>query len=211
MKEFFNFHNLIELVGYLGSIIVIISMLTTSVVKLRIINTIGSFIFACYAICIHSYPTAIMQACLILINIISLYKLLNIKKDYSIVALNWDDSFLNFFLQKYKSDILKFFPNEELLLEAYKQNKTDYILFISCGTIPVGIFMGKKSSSQIQIFIDYTIPAYRDCSAGKFLYNYLAEQGIVSLSSNAETKIHELYLMRMGFVKKEDKFIKVLQ
>ena len=52
---------ILELIGYLGSLLVIVSMLMTSVVKLRIINTIGSVIFCGYALAIHSYPTAAMQ------------------------------------------------------------------------------------------------------------------------------------------------------
>ena len=36
---------MIELVGYLGSALVVVSMLMTSVVKLRVVNTIGSAIF----------------------------------------------------------------------------------------------------------------------------------------------------------------------
>ncbi|MCR4884486.1 MAG: hypothetical protein K6A68_12995 [Clostridiales bacterium] len=40
-----NTQTIIELVGYLGSALVVVSMLMTSVVKLRIVNTIGSFIF----------------------------------------------------------------------------------------------------------------------------------------------------------------------
>ena len=38
----------LELVGYLGSVLVLISMLMTSVVRLRVINLIGSAIFAAY-------------------------------------------------------------------------------------------------------------------------------------------------------------------
>ena len=66
---------ILELIGYLGSLLVIVSMLMTSVVKLRVINTVGSVIFCGYALAIHSYPTAAMQVCLIIINIINLYKL----------------------------------------------------------------------------------------------------------------------------------------
>ncbi|MBQ5897462.1 MAG: hypothetical protein IIW81_03245 [Oscillospiraceae bacterium] len=40
---------IIELIGYLGSILVLVSMLMSSVVKLRIINTVGSIIFTFYA------------------------------------------------------------------------------------------------------------------------------------------------------------------
>ena len=43
---------LIELFGYLGSALVVVSMLMSSVVRLRVINTIGSVIFAIYALII---------------------------------------------------------------------------------------------------------------------------------------------------------------
>ena len=102
---------ILELIGYLGSLLVIISMLMTSVVKLRIINTIGSVIFCAYALAIHSYPTAAMQVCLIVINIINLYKLNNTKKEYSAVEAKSDDGFLSHFLSANKEDIQKFFPD----------------------------------------------------------------------------------------------------
>ena len=66
---------MIEMIGYLGSILVLVSMLMSSVVKLRVINTIGSGIFAAYALMIHSYPTALMNGALVGINIYNLVKL----------------------------------------------------------------------------------------------------------------------------------------
>lgn len=41
---------MVEMIGYLGSILVVVSMLMSSVVKLRVINTIGDGIFAAYAL-----------------------------------------------------------------------------------------------------------------------------------------------------------------
>ena len=66
---------MVELIGYLGSVLVVVSMLMSSVVKLRVINTIGSGIFAGYALLIHSYPTALMNACLVGINLYNLVRL----------------------------------------------------------------------------------------------------------------------------------------
>ena len=72
-----------DMIGYTGSFLVVISMLMTSVVKLRVINTIGAVIFLCYAICIRSIPTAVMQLSLIIINVINLYKLIKKNKQSS--------------------------------------------------------------------------------------------------------------------------------
>ena len=41
---------IVEIIGYIGSALVLVSMLMTSVVRLRIINLIGSVIFAGYAL-----------------------------------------------------------------------------------------------------------------------------------------------------------------
>lgn len=66
---------LIEMFGYLGSFLVVVSMLMTSVKRLRIMNSIGAGLFAIYAVIIHSYPTALMNSCLVLINIYNLAKM----------------------------------------------------------------------------------------------------------------------------------------
>ena len=104
-------HTVIELIGYFGSLLVIVSMLMTSVVKLRIINSIGCVIFATYALIIHSYPTAAMQICLIVINAINLHKLLNTQNEYSVARLEPNESFLKHFLDENATDIGKYFPN----------------------------------------------------------------------------------------------------
>ena len=46
-------HMLIELVGYVSSILVLIAFLMSSVVKLRIVNSIGSFMLL-YMPCLFS-------------------------------------------------------------------------------------------------------------------------------------------------------------
>ena len=43
-----NWKIIIELIGYLGSLLVVISMLMTSVVRLRVINLIGSAIVSAF-------------------------------------------------------------------------------------------------------------------------------------------------------------------
>ncbi len=71
---------LIELFGYLGSVLVIISMLMTSVKKLRILNMTGSLIFTIYAIIIKSYPTALLNSFLVIINLMHLIRIIKKEK-----------------------------------------------------------------------------------------------------------------------------------
>ncbi len=101
---------IIEAIGYIGSALVLISMLMTSVVKLRFINTVGSLIFTGYALMIQSYPTAAMNFCLALINIYNLIKLFRNKKEYSVIKVRPDNALISHFFGLYEEDIRKFFP-----------------------------------------------------------------------------------------------------
>lgn len=65
----------IELFGYLGSFLVVVSMLMSSITRLRIINMIGSVISATYALVIGAFPMVLMNMSLIMINAYNLIKL----------------------------------------------------------------------------------------------------------------------------------------
>lgn len=65
---FVNKTILIEGFGYIGTALVVISMLMTSLNKLRIVNICGSIISMIYSIIVKAYPIAIMNLCLIVIN-----------------------------------------------------------------------------------------------------------------------------------------------
>ena len=199
---------IIEMIGYFGSLLVIVSMLMTSVVKLRIINTIGSVIFCGYAICIHSYPTAAMQLCLIVINIVNLYKLMNTKKEYKAVNVKADDGFLNYFLDKNFGDIAHFFP------DCTKPSDEDSVILIMCGQNPVGVFVYSKENADcpdcLTIKLDYTTPAYRDTSAARFLFGYLKTQGIKTVTAKTIIPAHKRYLRRMDFEHIDDKYVRSL-
>lgn len=65
----------VELLGYLGSALVVCSMLMTSVVRLRLVNMAGSVLSAVYGLIIGAYPLVLMNACLLAINGWQLWKL----------------------------------------------------------------------------------------------------------------------------------------
>jgi hypothetical protein len=196
---------ILELIGYTGSLLVIVSMLMTSVVKLRIINTVGSVIFCGYAIAIHSYPTAAMQICLIIINMINLYKLNNTKKEYAAVGVNAKDGFLAHFLFANSTDIKKFFPDFS------NASENDKIFLITCGQVPAGVFIAQEDGADsLCVKLDYTTPAYRDCSAGKFMFSHLHHLGIKKITAETKIPAHEKYLRKMGFSANGDCFTKNL-
>ena len=197
---------MIELAGYLGSTLVVVSMLMSSVVKLRVINTIGSCISAAYALIIHSYPLALMNICLIVINCYNLVKLLKSEKRFDLVSANMGDSFLAYVLDYYKQDIQTVFGATEQALAA---SDTAYI--VCSGGIPAGLLLGKTTEKGVlDIVVDYSTPTYRDCSVGTYLYSKLPEHGVRKLIYDGNVEGHEEYLVKMGFAVKDGIYEKVL-
>ena len=59
-----NTHMIVELVGYFGSALVLLSFLMTSVVKLRIINMAGGVICTIYSLVIDLYDLLSRDPCI---------------------------------------------------------------------------------------------------------------------------------------------------
>ncbi len=63
----------LEIFGYFGTLLIIVSMMMSSVTKLRVINMCGSAVSAVYAVLTATYPIVVLNLFLIAVN---LYKLL---------------------------------------------------------------------------------------------------------------------------------------
>ncbi len=71
----------IELIGYAGTAFVLISMLMTSVTKLRIFNLIGALFSLVYGLICHAMPVFVLNLCLAVINGVQIYRLYRTKKE----------------------------------------------------------------------------------------------------------------------------------
>ncbi|WP_297637179.1 YgjV family protein [uncultured Clostridium sp.] len=69
------FDTIIVWLGYLASALIVVSLLCTSMVKLRVVNTIGCIAFVIYGIVIKAYPVAISNGLIVIINLVNLYKM----------------------------------------------------------------------------------------------------------------------------------------
>lgn len=208
-EVFMNSSMIIEAVGYLGSALVLVSFLMVSVRKLRIVNSIGSVIFTVYAFIIHSYPTAIMNLCLVIINIYHLVKMGNTSentRNYDLVEVSPEDGMLRYTVDRCKDDIEKCFPGIDLAL-----NKANLAYLICYQGSPAGVFAGNRNDdNSFDILLDYSLPEFRDFSIGDFIFSKLPAKGITSLTYNGPDEYHKDYLKKYDFVKKENGYLKTL-
>ena len=188
---------IIELIGYLGSALVVISMLMTSVVKLRVVNTIGSAIFMGYALVIGSYPTALMNLFLIGINVYQLIRLFKDQKQYDLIDTDLKDGYVTYYLDRQMQDILKWFP---VFSMQGLENENAYL--VCCSHQPASLFIGRRiGEDEMEIVLDYATPVYRDTSAGRFLYGQLKQKGFKTLIFKGNAPEHVAYMEKTGYRK----------
>ncbi len=75
----------VEWVGYTASLLVLVSLMMTSILRLRIFNLIGASVFCIYGLLIHSYPVAGMNFLIVLSNIYHLFKLRKVKEEFTLM------------------------------------------------------------------------------------------------------------------------------
>lgn len=185
----------VELIGYLGSALVVVSMLMTSVVRLRVINLIGSAIFTCYALVIKSYPTAAMNLFLVGINIYHLVRLLKEQRHYDLIRTDMDDGYIAYLLDKNRDDIREWFPEFSA-----QEKRAEIAYLVCCDSNPAGLFLGRPAGNgALEVQLDYATPVYRDTTVGRYLHSRLAQEGYKALIFKGHAPKHEGYMEKAGY------------
>ena len=97
--------NWLEWLGYLASLIVLISLLMSSILKLRWINLAGSCMFSLYGFLIGSLPVGFMNLGIAIINIYYLIKIYTTKEYFKILPTDGNSQYFKYFLDFYKTEI----------------------------------------------------------------------------------------------------------
>ena len=194
----------VDLLGYVASVVIVISLLMKSILRLRIIGLAGGILFFVYGLLLHSVPVAGLNLVNVFINLYFIRQMLMTKSYFKLLEVDRDSNYVKAFLEFYQSDISKFFPNFE-----YRLDRIDLVYLILRDLQPVGLFvMERDASGRALVKLDYVIPGYRDLKAGQFLYHELEQQlpakQISTLYSVPGDETHQHYLKQMGFTAQGD-------
>jgi len=200
--------NSVEIIGYLGSILVAVSLMMKSLLRLRIINLVGALFFTIYGALLGAYPVAVVNGFIVCIDLYYLFQMWRQKDFFTFLEVSPKSEYLRAFVDFYKADIAEIIPsysheveNQELLL----------CFFILRNMVPAGLFVAKVDGEEAHIKLDYVIPNYRDFQVAKFIFEdnsgFFTERGIERFVSEAGSDYHRKYLERMEFVKSGDLYI----
>lgn len=193
--------NTVELIGYLGSILVAISLMMRSLLRLRLINLIGALFFTIYGLLLGAYPVAFLNSLIVLIDLYYLFQMWRQKDFFTFLEVLPKSKYMQAFVEFYKDDILEIIPT-------YTHNTEEDLLcfFILRNMMPAGLFVARVHGEEAHIQLDYVIPNYRDFQVARFIFEenaaFFLQRGIRRFVSDGGSPIHRTYLEKMGFVEK---------
>jgi hypothetical protein len=164
----------LDVIGWLGSALLVWSLLQARILRLRALNLAGCFVLIGYNGVLRVWPMVGLNLALAAINVWYLSRLLKTRHDertYSVVEVGDDDEFLTYVLAAYAADIARFNPGFR-----WAGGGPDCAAFLvlrsdpAAGIDVVGIVLVRRDGDVARVELDYVTPRFRDLTPGEFVY-----------------------------------------
>jgi len=191
--------NTLQIIGYIASVIIALSMTINSIVKFRWVNLLGALTFSTYGFLIGAMPVAVLNGFIVSVDLFYLYRIYSKKELFDTLEIRSDNKYLLKFLKFHDKEIQKYFPGFN-----YKAEMNTISFFVLRNMAVAGIFLAHKDGDDIlKVGLDYVVPEYRDYKNGKFIYHSLRksflDKGIKKVLADSQCAKHIKYLKRIGF------------
>lgn len=195
----------IDLIGFFGGAVILISVMMTSFVRKKIIGVSGSMLFLLYGVLAHLWPVALLGGALALVYLYQLYEVYFNSNDFRLLKTDDRGEYLNVFFDFYENDIRRYFPDFDFDVD-YRRR----VWLVLRNMVVVGIVIGSEEDNSFLVEMDYAIPQYRDFKIGRFLFRknsefFANEPEYKQFIARTGNEQHKKYLLRMGFHPVEDK------
>ena len=196
----------VEIIGYLGSILVAVSLMMKSLLRLRIINLFGALFFTIYGILLGAYPVAFLNGLIVCIDLYYLFQMWRQKDFFTFLEVSPKSEYLRAFVEFYRDDIIAIIPSY-----IYQPEEDLLCFFILRNMMPAGLFIAKIQAEEAHIRLDYVIPNYRDFQVARFIFEenaaFFIQRGIHRFISEGGSAIHRTYLEKMEFVNQGEMYV----
>ncbi|PKI17595.1 hypothetical protein [Colwellia sp. 12G3] len=204
--------SLLEVFGYVASVLIALSLMMSNIKRLRWLNFYGAAAFSTYGYFIDAYPVFILNGWVALVDAYYLVRIYQEKDQFNLVRLKSVTSPLfNLLKEQYGKDMMQLDQKFH-----WQQLDDAVVLLLFRNMKPVGLFSYKAldDEGRVEVLLDYIIPEDRDFKAAEFMFtgqnNPLNQEGVKHLIVQSVDNKHELYLKRVGFIKKAHDFELVL-
>jgi hypothetical protein len=163
----------LDVIGWVGSGLLVWSLLQARVLRLRAINLVGSLVLIGYNGALRVWPMVGLNVTLALINVWYLRRLLARRHDaaaYEVVEVGTDDEFLAHMLRVHAADIARFNPGFRPPVGAGGGAGRHAFLVLLSDEV-VGVVLVRDAGDGVaQVELDYVTRRFRDFTPGEFVY-----------------------------------------
>ncbi len=197
--------SVVELVGYLASILVVASFAMKSVVRLRVVSLVGCVVFVAYGVLLGSIPLVLTNAAAGVLHLWYLRREFGPHRDLGAVPIAADEPFLLDFLNSHGADIAHFHPGFD------GPKPGDFVRLLTRDGLPAGAVVATPDGSTLQLRLDYVMQAFRDSRIGAWLYgpgaDVFTRAGFTTLVAEPESEALNAYLIRSGFTAENGRLV----
>ena len=157
----------LDLLGWSGSALLIVSLLQTRVLRFRLLNLCASLSLVLFNGLLGVWPMVGMNLATTAINLWFIVRMVRERHDeaaFEVLQVGPREAYFQHFLRVHARDIAKFYPR-------WAGTETDDLAFqIQKGDETAGIVLIRPDAAVARVVLDYVTPRYRDFSPGEFVW-----------------------------------------
>lgn len=157
----------VDLLGWLGSALLVFSLLQTRVLRFRVLNLAACLSLVVFNSLVQVWPMVGMNVATSAINVWFLVRLLRERHDdtaFDVLQVRPADAYFQHFLAVHDDDIRRIHPG-------YAGAEPDDLAFqVEKGDETVGVVLVRREGDVAQVQLDYVTPRFRDFSPGEFVW-----------------------------------------
>ena len=195
--------NWLEAAGWIGSILVVVSLTQARVLRFRWLNLVGSVVATVYNTILGIWPFVAMNGAIVVINLFwltRLYRSRHSTSTYETVAAAASDQYVQHLMRANQADLARTAPGFEAT--SLPDNCLVYLVVRGNETVGVVCLEVAGPPGQATVILDWVSPRFRDFTPGEFVYRQsgvFAAHGLTHLQVLDPPDGQLAYLRRMGF------------
>ena len=203
----------VEILGWVGSALLVYSVLQTRILRLRLFNGVASALLVIFNAAIAVWPMVALNVTLTAINIFYIVRLLRGRHDsrtFEVVEISPKEDYLKHLLHEFDADIQYFNPG----FSGDDAAHTDLGFLILTKAETVGLVLARNAGDRLaQVDLDYVVPRYQGFTLGEFVYRSggpLAARGYRRVVAPPRMQNAGDYLTDVGFRPEGDAMVRDL-
>jgi len=199
-----------EVVGWAGSVLVVLSLMQARVWRFRVMNLVGAVLATAYNAVFGIWAFAAMNGAIALIDVYWLWRLRRERDDeavYAVVEVAPDDAYLRHVLAVHAADVARHrtvpLVGDGGAGPAGDGPGADLAFLVVRGDETVGVVLVRDAGDGTGVVVlDWVTPRFRDFAPGEFVYRHsdvFAAHGLRRLVVPTTPPGSVRYLERVGF------------